>query len=93
MQLTPDEFALGCGRATPSLRTSPRPGSVGSVVGGPYGERLSVVVSQATGMVAAQVGCDLIEAFDRIKIRADAMGQSLQDTVLDIIDGVIRFDV
>jgi hypothetical protein len=43
-------------------------------------------------MVAAQVGCDLIEAFDRLKIRATAMGQTLEDTALDVIDGVIRFD-
>jgi hypothetical protein len=60
--------------------------------GEPPGERVSAVVSQATGMVATQVACGLIEAFDRLKIRANAMGQTLEDTALDVIDGVIRFD-
>ena len=62
------------------------------MVGGPSDERVSEVVARATGLVAVQAECDLIEAFDRLKIRAAAMGQTLEDTALDVIDGVIRFD-
>ena len=53
---------------------------------------LSVEIHQATGMVAAQASCDMIEAFARLQIRATAMGQSLHDTALDVIDRIIRFD-
>jgi hypothetical protein len=42
-------------------------------------------------MVAVQAGCDVTEALGRLKIRADAMGQSLEDTALDVLDGVVRF--
>ena len=51
----------------------------------------SVVVHQATGMIAAQAGCDIVEAYHRLNIRAAAMGQSLQDTALDVLDRRIRF--
>jgi len=52
----------------------------------------SAVVDQATGMIAAQLGCDVIEARNRLKIRAEAMDQSLEHTALDVLDRVIRFD-
>ncbi len=52
----------------------------------------SVHVHQATGMVAAQAECDIAEAFARLTIRAAAMGQSLDDTALDVLDGVLRFN-
>lgn len=53
---------------------------------------LSVEIHQATGMIAAQANCDMIEAFARLRIRADATDQSLHDTALDVIDRIIRFD-
>ena len=40
-------------------------------------EYVGVHVYQATGMVAAQVGCDIDEAFNRLTIRAAALNQSL----------------
>jgi len=49
-------------------------------------------VLQATGMVAVQVGCDVTEALGRLKIRANATGQTLENLALDVLDGVIRFD-
>ncbi len=52
---------------------------------------LGVHVHQATGMIAAQVGCDISEAYGRLQIRADAMDQSVEETALDVLDGVIRF--
>jgi AmiR/NasT family two-component response regulator len=54
-------------------------------------EYVGVHVQQATGMVAAQVGCDIDEAFNRLTIRAAALNQSLELTALDVIDRVIRF--
>ena len=54
-------------------------------------EFLTVAIHQATGMVAAQADCDIDEAFNRLNIRAAAMGQTVQDTALDILDRRIRF--
>jgi hypothetical protein len=42
-------------------------------------------------MIAAQSDCDVDEAFHRLNIRAAAMGQTLQDTALDVLDLRIRF--
>jgi len=52
----------------------------------------SVAVHQATGMVAAQADCDVSEAFNRLKIRAAALDQTLDETALDVLDRVIRFN-
>jgi hypothetical protein len=49
-------------------------------------------VHQATGMISAQADCTLTEAMQLLIIRAEAMGQSIEDTALDVIDGIIRFD-
>lgn len=54
-------------------------------------EPLSVVVHQATGMIAAQVGCDVAEAFARLTIRAAAIGLTRHEMALDVLDGVTRF--
>jgi hypothetical protein len=54
-------------------------------------EFLTVAIHQATGMIAAQADCDIDEAFHRLNIRAAAMGQTVQDTALDILDRRIRF--
>ena len=62
------------------------------MAGGLSDERISALVHQAAGIVAVQVGCDVIEAFDRLQIRADASRQSLEHVALDVIDGVTRFD-
>ena len=55
-------------------------------------ESLSVAVHQATGMIAAQAGCDISEAFARLKIRAAATGRSIQEMALDVLDRVVVFD-
>ena len=52
---------------------------------------VGVHVHKATGMIAAQVGCDVDEAFNRLQIRADATSQSLEDTALDVLDRITRF--
>ncbi len=58
----------------------------------PADELFGAAVHQATGMIAAQANCDIVEALNRLKIRAAAMGQSVNDTALDVLDRVIRFD-
>ena len=57
----------------------------------PSDEPLSVAVHHATGMIAAQADCDVGEAFNRLKIRAAALGQTLDEAALDVLDRVIRF--
>ena len=58
----------------------------------PANWHLSTRVHQATGMVAAQVHCDTSEALERLKIRSAAGYQTLDETALDVLAGVIRFD-
>jgi hypothetical protein len=43
-------------------------------------------------MIAAQVHCDTGEALDRLRIRSAARNQTLDETALDVLNGVIRFD-
>jgi AmiR/NasT family two-component response regulator len=61
------------------------------MAGGPE-EHLSYRIHQATGMVAAQVGCDIDEALARLRIRATATGRTLEDMALDVLDREVRFD-
>jgi hypothetical protein len=55
-------------------------------------EYVSTVVRQATAMVSVQLGCDLDEALDRLKIRAMMLNQTVERTALDVLDRVISFD-
>jgi len=54
--------------------------------------RASVVIGYATGQIVRQADCEVIEAFDRLAVRARALCQSLELTALDVLDGEIRFD-
>jgi hypothetical protein len=60
--------------------------------GGESGEDFSVAVHQAAGMIAVQADCEIVEALNRLKIRAEAAGQTLHETALEVLDRVIRFD-
>jgi hypothetical protein len=51
----------------------------------------SVAIHQATGMIAAQLRCDVDEAFARLTIRAAGAGQSPHEMALDVLDRVVRF--
>ena len=62
------------------------------IAGGTPDEQRSVHVHQAAGMIAVQANCDVEEAFGRLAIRAAAMGQTVEDTALDVLDRLIRFD-
>jgi hypothetical protein len=55
-------------------------------------EPLSIAVHQATGMIAAQSDCDVIEAFERLTIRAAATGKTRNELALDVLDGIVRFN-
>jgi hypothetical protein len=50
-------------------------------------------VHQATVMVSTQAKCNLAEALDRLIERADATGKSLDEIAMDVLNGVIRFDL
>jgi hypothetical protein len=60
--------------------------------GGLSDEHLSDRVHQATGMIAVQAECDLPAALALLIIKAADIGESLEDTALDVLDGIIRFD-
>ena len=62
------------------------------MAGGIPDEQRSAHVHQAAGMIAMQANCDVEEAFGRLAIRAAAMGQTVEDTALDVLDRLIRFD-
>ena len=48
-------------------------------------------VHEAIGMIAAQLDCDATEALARLRIRAEATGQTLENMALDVLDGLARF--
>ncbi len=54
--------------------------------------RVSVVVAHATASIARQCGCEVFAAFDLLCVEASALGQTLEYTALDVLDGVIQFD-
>jgi hypothetical protein len=58
----------------------------------PADETLTIAAHQAAGIVAEQAHCDIREAFAQLIARSAAVGQSLDETALDVIDHVIRFD-
>jgi hypothetical protein len=58
----------------------------------PADETLTVAAHQAAGIVAEQARCEIREAFRQLFASSAAIGQSLDETALDVIDHVIRFD-
>jgi hypothetical protein len=60
--------------------------------GGPSDDHLSDRVHQATAMISAQAGCDEAEALAMLIVKAAEIDQNLDDTALDVLDGIIRFD-
>jgi hypothetical protein len=55
------------------------------------GEQLSAHVHQATGIISVHAECTIPEALVLLRRRAEAMGQSLEHTALDVLDGLIHF--
>jgi hypothetical protein len=58
----------------------------------PADETLTVAAHQAAGIVAEQAHCDIREAFRQLITRSATIGQSLDETALDVIHHVVRFD-
>ncbi len=54
--------------------------------------RVSILVQRATDIVAAQLECGVIDAYDALRARAVESGESLEHLALDIIDRIVRFD-
>jgi uncharacterized protein with PIN domain len=55
-------------------------------------DHTSARVAQASLMIAVQVPCERDEAIQRLGIRASGLRQSIEDTALDVLDGLLRFD-
>ncbi len=53
---------------------------------------LRAVVHQATGMVSAQVGCDMDEALVRLRGHAFSSGQPIDELAEAVVDRHLRFD-
>jgi hypothetical protein len=47
---------------------------------------------QATGMVSAQLNCDVVDAMNRLVLYSEETERSLEEVAADVINGVIRFD-
>jgi hypothetical protein len=60
--------------------------------GGTSDDHLSDRVHQACDVISAQAGCDEAEALAMLIVKAAESGESLDDTALDVLDGIIRFD-
>jgi hypothetical protein len=56
-----------------------------------YYAAVSDHVLQAVETIRAQLDCDFGEALGRLRIRATAANQTLDDVALDVIDHAIRF--
>jgi GAF domain-containing protein len=53
---------------------------------------LRAVVHQATGMVSAQVGCDMDDALVRLRGQSFASGRPIDQLAEAVVEGNIRFD-
>ncbi len=62
------------------------------VIDEPAGEQLGDRVHQAQMLVAAQANCDMLAALAALIIKATETHQTLNETALDVLDGIIRFD-
>lgn len=58
----------------------------------PVDEMHSTTIHQAVGMTAVYAECDVIEAFERLNIRARTTGTPLHMIAFDIVDRIVRFD-
>jgi len=56
---------------------------------GPQSDR----ITQAIEVIRNQVHCGPDRAFDLLRERALLLGQSLEDTALDVLDNIVRFDL
>lgn len=50
-------------------------------------------LEQATVMVSTQAACDSASARTMLAARAEELGQTVEETALDVLDGIVRFDL
>jgi hypothetical protein len=77
------------GRALITMQTGADPGTLGVEL--EAGSNLRLVVHQATGMVAEQLGITVTEALMRLRAYAFAQDRALTDIANDVDTGPVRF--
>ena len=58
----------------------------------PNNDLFEAHLHQATVMIAGQLDCSFTQALQVLRSCAKAMGQSVEITALDVLDGEIHFD-
>ena len=53
---------------------------------------LSAEVHQATGMISVQAHTDVRTAARLLACKSKAIGQSVEETAVDVVNGTLRFD-
>ena len=81
--------AAVAGRSLITMQTGADPGALGVEL--EAGSNLRLVVHQATGMVAEQVGITVTEALIRLRAYAFAQDRTLTDVANDVVSGAFRF--
>jgi ANTAR domain/GAF domain len=81
--------ATVAGRTLITMQTGADPGTLGVEL--EAGSNLRLVVHQATGMVAEQLGITVTEALIRLRAHAFTQGRTLTDVANDIVAGRFRF--
>jgi hypothetical protein len=93
--LTPDQHtdaaivATVAGRTVITMQTGADPGSLGTEL--EAGSNLRLVVHQATGMVAEQLGITVTDALVRLRAHAFSQDHTLTDVANDVVAGRFRF--
>lgn len=93
--LTADQYADStilatvAGQALLTMQTGAAPGALGLEL--EAGSNLRLVVHQATGMVAEQLGVTVTEALIRLRAYAFSQNRALSDIANDIVTGGLRF--
>ena len=79
--------AAVAGRALITMQTGADPGTLGVEL--EAGSNLRLVVHQATGMVAEQLGITVTEALIRLRAHAFAQDRALTDVANDVVTGAV----
>ncbi len=81
--------ATVAGRALITMQTGADPGTLGVEL--EAGSNLRLVVHQASGMVAEQLGITVTEALIRLRAYAFTQDRTLTDIANDVVNGRFRF--
>ena len=81
--------AAAAGSAVITMQTGAEPGTLGAEL--EAGSNLRLVVHQATGVVAEQLGITVTEALIRLRAHAFTQNRTLSDIAHDVVAGSLRF--